>query len=498
MIVSRAALLDVARRAEEPPGRVQRGGVDAARQDLAARRHREVVGAREPGERVEDDHDVLLGLGEPLRALEHELGDLDVLVRRLVERRVDDLGGGDRPLPVGDLLGPLVDEQHDQVHLGVRRDDAVRDLLEDGRLARLRRRDDHAALALADRRHHVDDALGHGGGAGLEPEPLVGEQRRELVEVRPVLGHLGIEAVHRLDVEQRDVLLVVAGPPDLAGHHVALAQRGLAHLRDRDVDVLGSRHVARRAQEAVAVGQQVEDARERRCVGDLLGTLLLLAQSTLFAHAAPILTGGPLTAVAVLVAALVPVTLVPLALVPVAAAALVPVAAAALVPVAVALVAVAVVAAPLPIVGAAAIAVGAFLAAAALITRGARFVGGVAGLSPLRSAGAVPDIVGLCGVAGPFGLVGAFGHRDGDRRRGCRAVVRAVAAVRHDGVDQAGLAQALGALDAHLLGDALQLGDELLFEGASVGGGVHEAMPLPSGRSGASASRPGTSPDRDR
>ena len=52
---------------------------------------------------------------------------------------------------VGDLLGPLVDEQDHQVDLGVVGLDRVRDLLHHRRLARLGRRDDQAALALADR-----------------------------------------------------------------------------------------------------------------------------------------------------------------------------------------------------------------------------------------------------------------------------------------------------------------------------------------------------------
>jgi hypothetical protein len=78
--------------------------------------------------------------------------------------------------------------------------------------------------------------------------------------------------------------------------------------------------------------------------------------------------------------------------------------------------------------------------------------------------------------------------RDGDRGGSGRSggggsLSGAVATFGHDRVDQAGLAQALCALDAHLLGDALQLGDELLLEGVPVGRGVHEAMPLPSGRS---------------
>ena len=82
--------------------------------------------------------------------------------------------------------------------------------------------------------------------------------------------------------------------------------------------------------------------------------------------------------------------------------------------------------------------------------------------------------------------------------RGRAILAGTVAALGDDGVDQARLPQALGALDAHVLGDALQLGDELLLEGASVDRGVHEAMPLPSGRSGASANRLGTSPSRCR
>ena len=57
-------------------------------------------------------------LDEALGPLDGQLGDLRVLVGRTVERRGDDLAL-DRAAHVGDLLGPLVDEQHDEVHLGV-------------------------------------------------------------------------------------------------------------------------------------------------------------------------------------------------------------------------------------------------------------------------------------------------------------------------------------------------------------------------------------------
>ena len=75
--------------------------------------HDGVVGAREAGDRVEQDDDVVLVLDEALGLLDHHLGDLHVARGRLVEGRADDLAL-DRALHVGDFFGPLVDEQHDE------------------------------------------------------------------------------------------------------------------------------------------------------------------------------------------------------------------------------------------------------------------------------------------------------------------------------------------------------------------------------------------------
>src|SRR4029079_13481411 len=57
-----AALLDVPGGPEEPLGRIQRDRVAATRQRPAGRRESQVVGARKPGDRVEQDHDVTPGL----------------------------------------------------------------------------------------------------------------------------------------------------------------------------------------------------------------------------------------------------------------------------------------------------------------------------------------------------------------------------------------------------------------------------------------------------
>ena len=87
----RAAVLDVARRAEELLRRVERGRVDAAGQDASGRRCREVVGAREAGDAVQQDDDVVTQLDQAVGALDRQLGDRRVIVGRTVEGGRDDL-----------------------------------------------------------------------------------------------------------------------------------------------------------------------------------------------------------------------------------------------------------------------------------------------------------------------------------------------------------------------------------------------------------------------
>src|SRR6185295_11747429 len=58
----------------------------------------------------------------------------------------------------------------------------LRDLLQEGRLARPGRRDDEPALALADRREEVEHAHRELAGLGLQAQPLIGLDRRERFE----------------------------------------------------------------------------------------------------------------------------------------------------------------------------------------------------------------------------------------------------------------------------------------------------------------------------
>ena len=186
--------------------------------------------------------------------------DVRVLVGGTVERRRDHLAALHVALHVGDLFGPLVDEQHHEVHLGVVALDRPDDLLHDRGLADLRRRHDQAALALADRREQVDDPAGEQARVveELEPELLVREQRREVLEPRAVARGVGRHVVDLVDAQERRVLLVARGRAGLALDEVALAEREAADLRGGDVHVVAAGEVARGAQEAVALVAQVE------------------------------------------------------------------------------------------------------------------------------------------------------------------------------------------------------------------------------------------------
>src|SRR5690606_32391228 len=100
-------------------------------------------------------------------------------------------------------LRTLVDQQNDQVHLGMIRGDGARDVLQQHRLTGLRRRDDEAALAFADRRDEIDDAgrqVLARAVAALELQALRRMQRRQVLE-----QYLVLRAFRRVEVDLADL-----------------------------------------------------------------------------------------------------------------------------------------------------------------------------------------------------------------------------------------------------------------------------------------------------
>ena len=213
---------------------------------------------------VQQNHHVAAVLDQALGLLDHHLGDLDVAHRRLVEGRGNHLALH-RALHVGDFLRPLVDQQHDQVAFRVIVGDRVGDVLEQHGLAGARRRHDQRALAFADRRDDVDDAGGEillGRILEFHLQPLVGIERRQIVEVDLVAGFLRVLEVERIDLEQGEVAFAFFGAADMAVDGVAGAQPEAADLRGRDVNIVGPRQIVRlwRAQEAKTVRQNFDHA----------------------------------------------------------------------------------------------------------------------------------------------------------------------------------------------------------------------------------------------
>src|SRR5207247_6120808 len=77
----------------------------------------------------------------------------------------------------------------------------------------------------------------------------------------PVLRLLGLLAVDRLDLEEREVALALLGRPHLAHDGVAGAQVEPLDLAGRDVDVVGAVEVVPvgAAEKAVALRKNLED-----------------------------------------------------------------------------------------------------------------------------------------------------------------------------------------------------------------------------------------------
>jgi hypothetical protein len=87
-------------------------------------------------------------------------------------------------------------------------------------------------------------------------------QRRQVVEEDFVAGFVGRFEVDGFDFDQREIFFAFVRRADLSTDGVAGFQIELANLRRGDIDVVrtGEVVVIGRAEEAVAVGQNFEDA----------------------------------------------------------------------------------------------------------------------------------------------------------------------------------------------------------------------------------------------
>src|SRR5262249_13746605 len=135
----------------------ERASVDAAGHCSTAAAMDAVVSAGDASDGVEQNEYVFACFNHTSATFNHEARESNVSLQILVVRRSDDLRLH-RTLEVGDFVGALGDEQHEDVNFRMVLGDSVGDLLQDGGLAGARRSDDEATGALPQRRDHVDHA----------------------------------------------------------------------------------------------------------------------------------------------------------------------------------------------------------------------------------------------------------------------------------------------------------------------------------------------------
>ena len=201
---------------------------------------------------------------QPFRLLDHHFGDLNVALRRFVERGGDDLALH-AALHVGNFFRPLVDQQDQQEHFGMVVGDRLGDVLQQHRLTRTRRGDDQRALAFALRRDDVDHSRGlvlHRRVQCVERQLLIGIERGQIVEIGPHPDLFGVLEIHARKLGQGEIAFAFLRSPDLAFHRVTGAQAHLADLIGRDVDVVRPGEIVGfgRTQEAKTVLQHLDRA----------------------------------------------------------------------------------------------------------------------------------------------------------------------------------------------------------------------------------------------
>ena len=94
----------------------------------------------------------------------------------------------------------------------------------------------------------------------FQDELFEGENGRQPIEPGPPLGLFRVHVVDRLDPQQAKVLFAFLGRPDLSDHGIACSQAKAPDLRLGHIDVIRAGKQIAGAQEANAIGDDVQDA----------------------------------------------------------------------------------------------------------------------------------------------------------------------------------------------------------------------------------------------
>ena len=261
---------------------MQGRGIETTREGAAAGRLCQVIGSGESCDGIQQDDDVLAVLHEALRALDDHFRDALVVLGQFVKGGIDDfhVGACDGFLNICHFLRALVDQQNDQVALGIVELDRPCNFLQQGGFTGLGRRYDHTALALSDGAHEIHDAHGDAGPGLLQTDLFVREDGRHLLKRNAFGCFVGGQAVDGFHIQECAEFLTLGLDSNIAFDDIAGLQTEAADLAGCDVDVVIAWQIVGAADKSVAIRKNFKNAVGHlaavQLTGRLLGRLLIL------------------------------------------------------------------------------------------------------------------------------------------------------------------------------------------------------------------------------
>ena len=155
----RTALFHITRCAEKAFRTVQSVGINTAGQNFARSRHDGIIGACQTGNRIQQDYHVFFMFNHTFGFFNHHLGHLYMALRRFVKRRGNHFAAY-RTAHFGHFFRTLVNQQDNQLDIGIIGGNGVGNVLQHHGFTGFRRRNQQCTLAFTDWGNQVDGAAG--------------------------------------------------------------------------------------------------------------------------------------------------------------------------------------------------------------------------------------------------------------------------------------------------------------------------------------------------
>ena len=182
-------------------------------------------------------------LHHTLRLVQHDLRNLHVALRWLIERRGNHLRIH-ATSHISHLLRTLIDQQDNHINLRMIISDRIGNILQQHRLTRLGLRYDQTTLPLTNRREQIHyphrnliiyfRCLAFG-----QHKLLIREERSQVIEGHTIAYLLRQTTIDCIHLHQGEVFLTLFRRTNRTLHHITCLQAKQTHLRLRDINIIG-------------------------------------------------------------------------------------------------------------------------------------------------------------------------------------------------------------------------------------------------------------------